>query len=145
MVYLIREDHPDMGLCEIYFMITPIGLGRDIFKGLCKGQGLNVRRYRNGCKITDSNGTRYFPNLLEGLELIHPNQVWQSDITFFSCNVRYLYITWMDASAKIIVVHCASSCLDTQYTTVIALKMSIKKYKDKNLEGLILHSDGGDQ
>lgn len=146
MVHLIREDHPDMGLREIYFMITPIGMGRDVFEGLCKGNGLNVRVYRNGCKTTDSNGTRYFPNLIEGLDLTRPNQVWQSDITYFSINGRFLYITLIqDSFTKIIVGHCASSCLETEHTTVVALKMSIKRYKGESLEGLIFHSDGGGQ
>jgi putative transposase len=146
MVFKIREDHPDMGVRGIYFMIAPIGLGRDVFERLCRTEGLNIRVYRNGYKTTDSSGTRYFPNLIEGLELKHPNQVWQSDITFFSINGRFLYITLIqDAFTKIVVGHCASGCLETESTTIIALKLAIKRYKGKNLEGLIFHSDGGGQ
>lgn len=146
LVFEIREDHPDLGLREIYFMITPIGLGRDVFERLCKREGLAVRVYRNSCKTTNSNGTKYFPNLIEFLDLTRPNQVWQSDITFFSINGRFLFITLIqDAFTKIIVGHCASSCLETEYTTVIALKLAIKRYKGKDLEGLIIHSDGGGQ
>ncbi|ERM80112.1 hypothetical protein P872_17145, partial [Rhodonellum psychrophilum GCM71 = DSM 17998] len=119
---------------------------RDVFERLCKGKGLKVRAYKNSYRTTDSSGTRYFPNLLEGLELIHPNQVWQSDITFFSCNGRFLFITLIqDAFTKIIVGYSASSNLETENTTVIALNMSIKRYKGKNLKGLIFHSDGGGQ
>ena len=125
-------------------MITPIGLGQDVFERLCKGKGLNARAYKNSYGTTDSSGTRYIPNLLEGLELIHPNQVWQSDITLFSCNGRFLFVTLIqDAFTKIIVGYSASSNLETENTTDIALKISIKRYKSKNLKGLIFHSDGG--
>lgn len=35
LVYRVREDHPTMGLRDIYFKITPIGIGRDRFEILC--------------------------------------------------------------------------------------------------------------
>ena len=146
MVFCIRGDHPDLGLREIYFMITPIGLGRDAFESFCKREGLNVRVYRNSYKTTDSSGTKYFPNHIEGLVLTHPNQVWQSDITYYSINGRFFFITLIqDAFTKIIVGHCASGNLETESTTIIALRMAIIRYKGKDLEGLIFHSDGGGQ
>jgi len=146
MVFCIRGDHPDLGLREIYFMITPIGLGRDAFESFCKRKGLNVRVYRNSYKTTDSSGTKYFPNLIEGLVLTHPNQVWQSDITYYSINGRFLFITLIqDAFTKIIVGHCASGNLETESTTIIALRMAIKRYKGEMLKDMIFHSDGGGQ
>ncbi|WP_373495637.1 hypothetical protein [Aquiflexum sp.] len=63
-------------------MITPIGLGRDAFESFCKRKALNVRVYRNSYKTTDSSGAKYFANLIKGFVLTHPNQVWQSDITY---------------------------------------------------------------
>jgi putative transposase len=146
MVSKIRESHPDMGVREIYFKIVPIGLGRDAFERLCKRNALNVRIYKNFCKTTDSSGTKYFPNLIEGVKLTHPNQIWQSDITFFMVNGRFLYITLIqDTFTKIIVGHCASGNLETENTTIVALNMAIKRYGGKNLKGLKFHSDGGGQ
>lgn len=146
MVLLIRKEHPDMGMREMYFMIAPVGLGRDIFERLCNRKGLNARIYKNEYKTTDSTGTRFFPNLIEGLELTHPNQVWQSDITYYRVNGRFLFITLIqDAFTKIIVGHSASANLETEHTTIIALRRAIKRYSMKELEGLLFHSDGGGQ
>jgi putative transposase len=39
----------------------------------------------------------------------------------------------------------ASSYLETEHTTIIALRRAIKRYNMKELEGLLFHSDGGGQ
>ncbi|MFN2429927.1 MAG: transposase [Cryomorphaceae bacterium] len=142
----VREDHPEMGLREMYSKIKPDRLGRDAFELLCKNAGLGVRIIKNGYKTTDSSGTRFFDNLLEGTVVNRPNQFWQSDITYYLINARFHYITLIqDTFTKRIVGHSASSSLATVCTTLPALIMAISCRKGTVLSGLIFHSDGGGQ
>lgn len=148
LVYRIREDHPTMGLRDIYFKITPIGIGRDRFEIFCKQSGLMVERTQNLRRTTDSSGVIRFENLLIGLVINKPNQVWQSDITYFELNERFYYITFIiDAFTRVIVGHAVSQRLKTEQTTLPALQKAIKSRIDlmKNNHALIFHSDGGGQ
>lgn len=147
-VYRVREDHPTMGLRDIYFKITPIGMGRDRFEILCKQSGLMVERTHNWQRTTDSSGVIRFDNLLIGLVINKPNQVWQSDITYFELNGRFYYITFIiDAFTRVIVGHAVSQRLKTEQTTLPALRKAIKSRIDLRLSihALIFHSDGGGQ
>lgn len=142
----VRVDHPEMGLREMYCKIQPAGLGRDAFELLCKNAGLGVKIIKNGYKTTDSSGTRYFDNLLEGEVVNRPNQFWQSDITYYLIAGRFYFITLIqDTFTKRIVGHNASSSLATVCTTLPALLMALMCMKDRILNGLIFHSDGGGQ
>lgn len=148
LVYRVREDHPTMGLRDIYFKITPIGIGRDRFEILCKQSGLMVERTHNLRRTTDSSGVIRFENLLIGLVINKPNQVWQSDITYFELNGRFYYITFIiDAFTRVIVGHAVSQRLKTEQTTLPALQKAIKSRIDLNISihTLIFHSDGGGQ
>jgi putative transposase len=148
LVYRIREDHPTMGLRDIYFKITPIGIGRDRFEIFCKQSGLMVECTHNLRRTTDSSGVIRFENLLIGLVINKPNQVWQSDITYFELNERFYYITFIiDAFTRVIVGHAVSQRLKTEQTTLPALQKAIKSRIDlmKNNNALIFHSDGGGQ
>jgi len=148
LVYRVREDHPTMGLRDIYFKITPIEIGRDRFEILCKQSGLMVERTHNLRRTTDSSGVIRFDNLLIGLVINKPNQVWQSDITYFELNGRYYYITFIiDAFTRVIVGYAVSQRLKTEQTTLPALQKAIKSRMDLNvsIDALIFHSDGGGQ
>jgi putative transposase len=142
----IRHDHPDMGLREMYHLIGPEGMGRDAFEALGKEHGLCVRIYKNFHRTTDSSGTKFFPNLIEKLEVVRPNQVWQSDITYYAINGKFNYITLIqDTFSKVIVGHNASDSLATEQTTLPSLNMALGKRRKQDLRGLIFHSDGGGQ
>lgn len=146
IVEQIRNDHPTMGIREMYFKINPQELGRDRFEALCTAQGLQVEKPKNYRKTTDSQGVKRFPNLLEGLEPSRMNQVWQSDITYFELGSKFCYITLIqDTYTKVIVGYNASRRLTTEQTTMVAIKMGISKYKINKRTALIIHSDGGGQ
>ena len=148
LVYRVREDHPTMALRDIYFKIAPIDIGRDRFEILCKQSGLMVERAHNWRRTTDSSGVIRFDNLLVELVINKPNQVWQSDITYFEINGRTYYITFIiDAFTRVIVGHVVSQRLKTEQTTLPALQKAIKSRMDLNLSirALIFHSDGGGQ
>jgi transposase InsO family protein len=150
LVYRIREDHPTMGLRDMYYKIQPEFIGRDAFERFCKSEGLSSERPKNWAKTTDSSGVIRFENLLTDLAIDKINQVWQSDITYFEIDGKFYYITFIiDAFSRLIVGHVVSKRLLTEQTTLPALRMAINKRikntKSTHLKGLIFHSDGGGQ
>ncbi len=148
MIYQIREDHPTMGLRDMYYKIQPGCMGRDAFENFCKAENLTISRTKNHRVTTDSSGVIRFDNLLINLVVNRINQVWQSDITYYEIHGIFYYITFIiDAYTRRIVGHKVSKRLTTEQTTLPALKMSIKlRIKEKmSIEGLIFHSDGGGQ
>jgi putative transposase len=148
MIYQIREDHPTMGLRDMYYKLQPESIGRDAFEAFCKAEKLTVGRIKNYRVTTDSSGVIRFDNLLTNLHISRINQVWQSDITYYEVSGRFYYITFIiDAFSRRIVGHSTSKRLTTEQTTLPALERAIKlrKKEKMSIEGLILHSDGGGQ
>jgi len=142
----IREDHPTMGLRDMYFKILPDSMGRDKFEEFCKQSGFMIERKTQYCKTTDSSGVKRFPNLIKDLVISELNQVWQSDITYYEIDGVFYYLTFiLDSYSRRIVGYSVSKRLLTDYTTLPALKMALKTRKGINLDNLIFHSDGGGQ
>lgn len=148
LVYRIREDHPTMGVRDIYYKLLPDCIGRDKFEEFCKRAGLSVERKLNYRRTTDSSGVIRFDNLLTDLEITRVNQVWQSDITYYEVSDRFYYLTFiLDAFSRVIVGYHVSQSLKTEQTTLPALRLAVKFRLKLNMSitGLIFHSDGGGQ
>ena len=83
------------------------------------------------------------PNLIKGLLLYKPNQVWVSDITYVKTEEGFLYLaTVMDLYTKEIVGYAMSDRI-TKELVITALKLANVKFNPE--EGIILHSDRGVQ
>lgn len=135
-----------MSLRAMYHKLRPPGVGRDAFELMAKELGYKISVKRNGARTTDSSGVIRFDNLLLGKELTNVNQAFCSDITYFELNDRFYYLTFiMDCYSRKIVGYSVSDNLYTEYTTLPALKQAIRMRGGKQIEGLILHSDGGGQ
>ncbi len=148
LIYQIREDHPTMGVRDMYFKLCPQTMGRDRFEQFCREEGFMVERIKNWSKTTNSSGVIRFDNLLAGIELTSINQAWQSDITYFEVNGKFYYITFIeDSFSRRILGYSVSKRLTTEETTLPALIMSIKlRAREKMMiEGVVFHSDGGGQ
>lgn len=146
IVEQVRADHPTMGVRDIYYMMKPEGIGRDRFEKICRELKLSSVRMRNPSRTTDSRGVSRFDNLLEGLSLTGVNQVWQSDITYFEVDGKFLYITFItDAFSRMIVGYSVSRRLFTEDTVIPALEKAVRFRKGVLPDGLIFHSDGGGQ
>jgi len=148
LIYQIREDHPTMGVRDMYYKLLPQTMGRDRFEQFCRSEGLMVDRIKNWSKTTDSSGVIRFDNLMIGITLTSINQVWQSDITYFEVNGRFYYITFIeDSFSRRIIGYSVSKRLTTQETTLPALEMSIKlrNSSKQTIDGVVFHSDGGGQ
>ena len=84
-----------------------------------------------------------FPNLVRGLKLKGPNQVWATDITFIKLLKEYIYVSAViDVYTRKIVGWSISRDLSHKFC-IEALEVAIKKYKPP--EGIIHHSDRGVQ
>ncbi len=148
LIYQIREDHPTMGVRDMYYKLRPQTMGRDRFEEFCQAEGLMVERIRNWRRTTDSTGVVRFDNLLKDMILTDINQAWQSDITFFEISGRFYYITFIeDSFSRRILGYSVSRRLTTEQTTLPALLMAIKLRINENMTitGVIFHSDGGGQ
>ena len=148
LIRQIREDHPTMGVRDMYFKLRPECMGRDAFERFCREEGILSKRVKNWRKTTDSTGVIRFDNLLEGMVLTAINQAWQSDITYFDIKGRYYFITFIeDSFSRRIIGYSVSKRLTTEQTTLPALQMAIKvRTKEKTMvSGIVFHSDGGGQ
>lgn len=148
LIYQVRQDHPTMGVRDMYFKLKPVNIGRDAFETFCSTQGVMIKRAKNWRRTTDSSGVIRFDNFIKGLQVTRINQVWQSDITYFEVNYIFYYITFIiDAFSRRIIGYATSKRLTTECTTLPALQMAIaiRKKEKQSIAGLILHSDGGGQ
>lgn len=57
-----------------------------------------------------------YPYLLKGLEIVRPNQVWGTDITYIKLKGGFLYlVVIMDWFSRFVLAHCLSDTLETGF------------------------------
>lgn len=91
---------------------------------------------------TDSNhDLPRYPNCIKGLQIEHPNQVWQADITYIRLGRQFIYLAViLDAYTRGLRGWHLSRSLDKSLT-ISALKMALKRYPAPEIH----HSDQGSQ
>ena len=151
-VIRLRQDHRVMGGRKLYEKLYPfllthqIKMGRDALFDLLAANGLLVKKRRRR-HMTTWSGHRFnkWPNIIHGLQITRPNQLWVSDITSWKVNEEHLYISLItDAySHKVVGYHLADT-LETM-ETIKALEMALKEKPKDATEPLIHHSDRGVQ
>jgi transposase InsO family protein len=140
----VRQDNPKMSSRMMYNLILPQHVGRDKFEAFCFEKGFKVEVKRSFHRTTNSLGVTRFDNLASRRKVTGINQIWASDITYYRIREKFYYLTFiMDLHSRFIVGYSVSKDLSTERTTLPALKMAINSRKD--LEGLVIHSDGGGQ
>jgi len=108
---------------------------------LMREMGLQVKTRRKARKTTNSDHDfpRY-PNLVQDLEIVRPEQVWVSDITYIRLRYEFVYLAViMDVFTRSIRGWHLSRGLD-QSLTLIALDRALAKHRPE-----IHHSDQGIQ
>ncbi len=146
----IRKEMPRIGGKKLYYLINQdpqrhqFKFGERKFFEILRRHNLLVKKRKKYVITTDSKLWRgQFDNLLEGISISRPEQVWVADITYFRTNDGFIYghlIT--DAYSKKIMGFNVSDDMKAT-TTLLALKMAIKNRKYE--EPLIHHSDRGFQ
>jgi transposase InsO family protein len=151
-VQKIRARHRVIGTRKLYVMLQPfllehqIKLGRDALFTLMAENYLLVRRRRKPTQTTFSrHWMKKYCNLIAGLDIIHTNQVWVSDITYLRTEKGFVYISLItDAYSRRIMGYHVADNLETVHS-VKALQMALTGAPRKSLAGLIHHSDRGVQ
>jgi len=139
----LRAEHPGCGVEKMYYTLRPDFIGRDKFAGIFMELGYRVKKVKNYVRTTIPTHLKY-PNLIEGLCVYKPNQLWQSDITYFYLNGKFYYIVFiLDVYTRKIVGYKVSDHLRAE-ANIAALQQAIKA-EDVSLNGMIHHSDRGSQ
>ena len=149
LVEQMRMEMPRIGGRKLYYLLfdklQTMGVGRDRFFDVLRANHLLIKPKRSYHITTNSHHRfRKYKNLIAGMELTHPEQVFVSDITYIGSRNDHLYLALVtDAYSKKIMGYDLSRSLDTS-GALKALKMA---YGNK-LYGqvkTIHHSDRGIQ
>lgn len=142
----IRMRMPRLGTRKLYHLLQHqlacLKVGRDKLFAILRHHGLLVRPRRSYHKTTDSrHWMKKHRNLVEGLRIERPEQVWVSDITYIPTREGHSYLSLVtDAYSKKIMGYHLAEDLRAE-GPVEALKMAIRSRK-YGFE-LIHHSDRG--
>jgi len=151
-----RDDTEDRAAIESVAAEWPTYGYRRVTKQLCRQEwvvnkkrvqrlmremGLQAKTKRKARKTTNSDHKfpRY-PNLVQGLEIVRPEQVWVSDITYIRLRYEFVYLAViMDVFTRSIRGWHLGRGLD-QSLTLIALDRALAEHRPE-----IHHSDQGIQ
>lgn len=149
LVVSIRRRMPRIGTRKLYFMLRnslrALSVGRDRLFRILKANHLLIIPKRSYTITTNSHHHfRKHKDIVEGLTIERPEQVWVSDITYLGDRNEPCYLSLVtDAYSKLIVGYDVSTNLNAQ-NSVKALKMALRNRKYYT-EKLIHHSDRGIQ
>lgn len=150
LIRQVRREHPKMGGRKLLFKIKPIlaaeglQIGRDRLFEVLRNQDLLVKPSKSRRRTTIPSVWRT-PNLLPGMTISRPNQVWVCDITYLeveSNRFAYLFLL-MDLFARFIVGWHVADSLVT-HGALTSLQMALQ-YWSPTTPPLIHHSDHGVQ
>lgn len=151
MVKEIRMAQPKLGGKKLFYILKEsiyshdIKMGRDAFFDLLARNNMLIKRRKVKPYTTNSfHHYKKYPNLIQGIDISGPNQLWVSDITYIEVQGGFVYLSLItDAySKKIVGYHVSDNML--AINNVKALKMAIKEI-GASIIGLIHHSDRGSQ
>ncbi len=136
----LREEHPGCGVEKMYASLKPDFIGRDRFVDTMMQLGYRVKRHKNYRRTTIA-GSKFYPNLIKGLNVDGRSQIWQSDITYIPIGDKHYYATFIiDVYTKKIVGYQVTDHMRAT-ANVKALKMALKDHPAPKIH----HSDRGSQ
>jgi len=136
----LRARHPGCGVEKMDYSLKPDFIGRDRFVASMMELGFRLKRKKNYKRTTVSSKV-YYANLIKGISVMAPSQVWQSDITYIAVNGHHYYAVFIiDVYTKKIIGYQVSDHMRAT-ANVKALQMALKN----NKAPLIHHSDRGSQ
>lgn len=140
---LVRDNHPHMGCRDIYYATREqMPRGRDWTEQVLLGCGFRLQTPPRSFTVAGSN---VCGNLIEGMTISEPNQVWQTDITYVWVSGRWYYISFMlDVYTRQILASYCSQDLSAA-SQVHCLRKALAGSKRQELSGLIIHTDRGTQ
>lgn len=148
----LRNEIPFIGTRKLLFLLLPhleehgIKMGRDQLFDLLRFYGLLIRRRKRRVKTTDSHHwLKKYPNLIVGLVITSPEQLWVCDITYIRTLEGFSYLSLItDAYSRKIVGFALYPTLEA-VGCIEALEMAVNERKNSSPFILIHHSDRGIQ
>ena len=150
LVRPIRQRMPRVGGKKLHHMIREdllenrLKMGRDRFFKWLGHHNLLIRPKRSYARTTNSNHRFWvYKNLTEEIDLVRPNQLWVSDITYLRTLGGFCYLALItDAYSRKIVGYDVSDSLELE-----GCRRALKKATQtaSNLHDLVHHSDRGIQ
>lgn len=145
-----RQKMPRIGGKKLYNLLKDeftkcnYKLGRDAFFEVLKEHNLLVKRRKSYVKTTNSfHRYHVYKNLIVELEIVRPNQVFVSDITYIRVAGGFMYLSLVtDLYSRRIMGWDLSNSLEAA-GSIRALTMALSYLKDN--DELIHHSDRGVQ
>jgi transposase InsO family protein len=142
----VLEGFPGYGYRRVTKELRKRGLkvNKKRIQRVMRAHGLQRRRKRRFVRTTDSkHSLPVYPNLIQGLDVVRPNQVWAADITYVRLVQGFVYVAvLLDLFSRKVIGWALSSSLHAELV-VSALKMALQT-RDVQ-PGLIHHSDRGVQ
>ena len=139
----VRISMPRVGTRKLYYLLgQDLLVGRDKLFSILRANNMLIKPHRSYTKTTMSKHWLHkYPNLMKGIELNRPNQVYVSDITYIKSKEKTHYLSLVtDAYSRKIVGYHLSDDLNAE-SVLKAMKMAVKG-RNKNVP-LIHHSDRG--
>lgn len=148
LVMLVRCKMPRIGTRKLYYLIKSeleylnIKIGRDVLFNFLRAEHLLIKPKRSYVKTTNSNHwMKKYPNLIKGIEITKPEQLWVSDITYIKTDRGHEYLSLItDAYSKKIMGYELLGNLSA-VGPLKALESALKSRKYAH--DLIHHSDRG--
>jgi len=145
-----RKDQPRVGTRKLYealqdsFCAAQIKIGRDSLFDILRDYNMLVKRKKVSCRTTNSYHRFYkYNNLVKDLNVMRPNQVWVSDITYIRTVKGFCYLALItDMYSRKIVGYDISDTLELT-GCLRALQKALRKARPA--VGLVHHSDRGIQ
>jgi transposase InsO family protein len=145
-----RADHPGMGSRTMYKSLEGSGvdipIGITSFEKLMSKHGLTVgKQGKSFPKTSDGKGSRFYPNLANGLIVNNINQLVATDITYYWVVDRWYYLFILkDVYSQRLLSLLPAEHMYSEY--VLDTLCDLERTRgDANLEGCIYHSDSGSQ
>lgn len=144
----IRQLMPRIGARKLLVKLRAQGfqIGRDAFFDLLRRERLLVRPRRKKVRTTHSfHYYKKYPNLIQGMQINRPNQLWVSDITYVKMTNGFAFLCLVtDAYSRKILGFQLADSLQAKHA-VAALNMAIQQWPARAQQALIHHSDRGIQ
>ena len=136
-----RKLHKELNYA---FQKSGLKVGRDRLFDILRGHDMLVKRKKASFKTTNSYHHFYkYNNLVKSMEVIRPNQVWVSDITYIRTVKGFCYLALItDMYSRKIVGYDISDSLELT-GCLRALQKALRQARQA--VGLIHHSDRGIQ
>ena len=91
---------PRLGTRKLYFLMKQeltskqIKIGRDVLFNFLRAEQLLIKPKRSYIKTTNSkHWMKKYPDLITGMELTRPEQLWVSDITYIKTAAGHQYLS----------------------------------------------------